>query len=74
MINLVFFELGCEVCVIFEDMIKNNFFVFLKNEIVFLVYSWVVYYFLKYLSEKKFVNVVFKYLIFGILGMSDGVW
>lgn len=72
-INSALLELGCEVRLASEDLLKSKTFVPDSEEIVFLVYSNIVHFYLKYLKEKKARLANSKYIILGAPNMSQDV-
>lgn len=72
-INTALLELGCEVRTVREDALKGNRFEPQQDEIIFLVYSRQVHFYLELLKEKKPDEKVAKYVVLAAPNMHGGI-
>lgn len=66
-------ELGCEVRTLREDALKSNDFSAQQDEIIFLVYSKPVHFYLEALKDRKADETVTKYVVLAAPDMHGGI-
>lgn len=71
-INSALLELGCEVRVVSEDALIKRRFEPARDEIIFLVYSKTIHYYLEHLRQVKPSNASSRHIILGPSEMNEG--
>jgi len=72
-INTALLDLGCEVRTVREDALKGNGFAPQQDEIIFLVYSQPVHFYLEDLKGRKPDEKVAKYVVLAAPNMHGGI-